>query len=149
MLHAATLSLTATVQRYWDGWNFRMEHCWNDNDGENRCTPRKAWPSATWVFTAICTCTGWDWTRPLVMTALQYFMWGGNGGEPSKDTCTSFRCAAYQSRSRSLEKGLVTSTYSVFHLPAWSVLLQPSGRFSVKFDTGDVMKIYRETPNLV
>jgi len=46
------------------------------------------------------------------MTALQYFMWGGNGGEPSKDMCTFFRCDPYHSRSRSREKGLVNSTYS-------------------------------------
>ena len=46
------------------------------------------------------------------MTALEYFMWGGNCGEPSKDMCTFFKCAPYHSFSRSLEKGLVGSTYS-------------------------------------
>lgn len=80
--------------------------------GKTEVPEEKPGPFATLVFTATCTCTGWDWTRPPVMTALQYFMWGGNGGEPSRDMCTFFRCDPYQSRSRSLEKGHVTSTYS-------------------------------------
>ena len=32
---------------------------------------------------------------PPIMTALQYFMWGGKGGEPSKDMCRFLKCDRY------------------------------------------------------